>query len=285
MLSILTINAAIQDVRLFSRSFYRPVNHVTKRLQELAQQIKANNPDLVCLQELFHADFQNRLYSLLITTYPYAAGFAPTGFKLRLGNELIILSKYPVTDKKLYRFKHATLEEKLFTSKGIYIVTVDMPEIGEIQVINFHMTAGGLVQHPEQPQMEKIRSLQIQQLLTTVNPLKSVIMAGDLNAGPEVSIANYEQILSAGFKDAFIEAGGSGITWDPSNPLVANHGEHHLPPQRIDHIFLNNAAIKILKPCKSAVVLNKPSIHIDDADPIPVSDHYGLRVDFRIDRG
>ena len=284
MFSILTINAALQDVRLFARSLYRPLNHIDKRLQELAIQIRDNNPDLVCIQELFHADYQHQFFSLLQTTYPYATGFASPGFKLRLGNELIILSKYPLGEGQLHRFRQATFEERLFTSKGVYSIKVEIPDIGKIQVMNFHMTAGGLRQHPEHPVMESIRSNQIKQLLMTLNPEMPVILAGDLNAGTDVSTKNYNQILKEGFIDAFVESGGSGITWDPGNPLVANHGENHLPPQRIDHIFLNSVAAEILEPDKGEVVFNKPCIHINETHSIPVSDHYGIRIDFNLNK-
>lgn len=284
MFSILTINAALQDVRLFSRSFYKPLAHVDKRMEELAIQIRKNNADLVCLQELFHSDYQRRFYSLLRPLYPYITGIASPGFKLRLGNELIILSKYPVTDEKLHRFKHATLEERLFTSKGIYSVQINTPDTGKIQIVNFHMTAGGTRQHPEHHSMESIRSNQIRQLLGILKTDMPVILAGDLNAGPEVSTYNYEQILNAGFIDAFVESGGTGVTWDPHNPLVANHRENHLPPQRIDHVFLNGAALKLFKPDKGRIVFNNPCIYISDTYTIPVSDHYGIHIDFRINK-
>ena len=282
MFSVLTINAALQDVRLLSRSLYRPVGYINERLSVLAAEIRKLNPDIVCIQELFHHDLQQQFYSWLHAQYSHAAGFAKKGFKLRLGNELILLSRFPLTGGKHMRFRHASLEERLFTSKGSYRVFVTIPGVGEIQLINFHLTAGGIRQHPEHPVMENIRSLQIQQLLSMLSPGIPVILAGDLNAGPDVSIVNYEQILKAGFIDAFAESGGTGITWDPANPLVANHGENNLPPQRIDHIFLNSMAAKILKPDTGRVVLNALGIHLKDNHLIPVSDHYGIQVDFRI---
>ena len=94
--------------------------------------------------------------------------------------------------------------------------------------------------------MEHIRALQIRQLLGSLDGAMPTLLAGDLNAGLETSRTNYAEIISRGFIDAFVSCGGQGITWDPDNPLVANHGENHLPAQRIDHVFLDSSATDLL---------------------------------------
>ena len=281
MLSVLTINAAIQDVRLLSRSFYRPLGYIDERLPELASQIREINADLVFVQELFHADYQKKIYTLLQSAYPFAAGFDSAGLKFRLGNELLVFSRYPLANGKLNRFSEASLEERLFTSKGMLCTDVTIPGTGKIQLVNFHVTAGGTRLHPEHPRMELVRSKQIQQLLENINHGAPVILAGDLNAGPETSTANYNQLLNAGFIDAFTTTGATGISWDPENPLVAANRESHLPPQRIDHIFVNSAAVKLLNPVAGKVVMSSPGIYTRDRNMIPVSDHYGILVDFK----
>ncbi len=145
-----------------------------------------------------------------------------------------------------------------------------------------HMTAGGLRNHPEDEKMEKIRFYQIQQLIKAVSDKTPTILAGDLNAGPDTSQRNYQALMEAGFIDAFVETGNTGITWDPDNPLVASGNENHLPVQRIDHIFINQAALELLKPVDGNVVLNKNLVELSDGSKIPISDHYGLNIHFEI---
>lgn len=282
MISILTFNAALQDVRFLGQSFYRPVDFVQDRLAELTKQLKILNADIICLQEFFQTKLQEQFYASLTSLYPYVTGFAKAGFKLRLGNELLILSKFPLKDGKLTRFTHTTIEERFFTSKGMYRINVEIPGMKALQLINFHMTAGGLRNHPEDQHMDAIRSAQIRQLLESVPKDIPVLLAGDLNAGPDSSKINYQEMLQAGLIDAFANGNGSGITWDPENPLVASNKEHHLLPQRIDHIFLNKAGAGKLAPVKSCIVLNGTSVRLPDGRLIPVSDHYGVRVDFNI---
>ena len=281
MISLLTINAAIQDVRLFSRSVYRPIRHTRERLHGLARQISSLDPDIICVQEMFHHDLQGRLHALLRDQYPHMAGLARAGIKFRLDNELLIIAKFPLAGGRLSRFRHAPTEEQLFTSKGFYGADVRLPGTGTIRLINFHMTAGGIRQHPESTHMERIRALQIRQLLDSLDRGLPTVLAGDLNAGMETSRTNYDAIISRGFIDAFQGCGGTGVTWDPDNPLVANYGESHLPAQRIDHVFLDSSAAHRLIPELGQIVMQDACVSLPEGQNIPVSDHYGVLVHFR----
>lgn len=281
MLSILTINAAIQDIRILGHSIYRPITFINQRLTGLAAQIRQLDPDIVCLQELFHHNLQRQFYRLLEDRFPFVYGFARKGMKLRLGNELITLSKYRLANGAFYRFKDAALEEKIFINKGFYEMNLEIPGTGEFRLINFHMTAGGLRRHPEDPVMEMIRSAQIQQMTNHATLPLPVILAGDLNAGPGASRKNYDEVISAGFGDSFSISGGKGISWDPDNPLIQWHGEYHLPPQRVDHIFINKAAEQIIKPLDAKIVMDQAGIRLTTGTNIPVSDHYGVLVTFK----
>ena len=281
LLSILSINAAIQDVRICAISFYRPLDHIQPRLEKLAEGIRKLEPDIVVLQELFHYRFQKQFYDRLADIYPHAAGFARRGPKLRLGNELITLSKYPLANSRFIRFRETALEESLFTNKGIYTMDIDIPAAGLFHLTNFHMTAGGLWNHPEDNNMEKIRASQIDQLIESVPDNIPAILAGDLNSGPSSSPGNYARMLSAGFIDTFVEAGAEGMSWDPSNPLVAHHSENHLPPQRVDHVFINPAAQDRIQPETARIVLDNRCVTLANGLEIPVSDHYGVLVEFR----
>ena len=278
MLSILTFNTALQDIQFLGQSIYRPVDFVQERLLELARQLTSLSPDIICLQELFHSHLQQQVYNLLKSEYPYAKGIIKKRFSFRLGNELIVFSKYPLKEDRLYKFKSATIEERIFTQKGFFRVLLELPT-GTIQLINIHMTAGGLNNHPEDSLMEKIRSLQIRQLFDSVSNELPTIIAGDLNAGPDSSKKNYQAVLDAGFIDTFNMTGNTDISWDPNNPLVISGDENHLPAQRIDHIFMNDRALELMSPTSASIVLNDHSIPVTNTR-IPVSDHYGLMVHF-----
>ena len=272
------MNIAIQDVRILGHSFYRPLDHVEARLEKLINYLLGREIDVVCLQELFHAEYQQQVFSSVRSVFPYASGFARKGMKLRLDNELFVLSKFPLSEGQLVRFQSAKIEERIFTSKGFYRVNLEIPGIGELTLINAHMTAGGIRAHPEGKQSMAIRNKQIKQLLRHLPDDRPVIIVGDLNAGPESSQMNYLQFIEAGLLDGFIMAKGEGISWDPENPLVKCGSEHYLSPQRIDHILLNQAAMKVFEPRNAQIVLEECSIDTG-INQIPVSDHYGIYIE------
>jgi len=274
-LSILTLNAAIQDVRLFGRSVYCPVPHTRERLAALPDELSAVDADIVCLQELFHPHLQRLLHRHLRNVYPYASGFARPGPSLRLHSEFLVMSRYPLSADRLHRFRAAPREERLFTCKGYHELSVAVPGLGAIDVLNVHATAGGLHAHPQSPTMERIRARQVHQVLVHSQRSRMAILAGDLNAGPHSSTDIYAQVLDAGFTDAFAGAGGEGISWDPANPLVAGGRERHLPAQRIDHVFLSHSLAGKLRPVSAAIVLAGRSVETG-TQRVPVSDHYGV---------
>jgi len=279
MLKVITFNAAILDVCVFGYNFYRPVEFIEQRLQHLAIALEQSNADIIFLQELFHRNYQDILSHALKRSYPYILGHAPRGWKLRLGNELLILSRYPLTAGQLTRFKQAPAEELRHTSKGFYHAQIEVPELGKLNLVNFHMSAGGKYKHPQSRSMEKIRHQQIKQLLALTQNLDNAIIAGDLNAGPEVSNENYQQMLSANLYDLFAESGALGMSWDPFNPLVVRGNESHLPAQRIDHIFTDNKMFKTINNVKASITFDKPCV-ANDKSVFPLSDHYAIEVEF-----
>lgn len=273
---ILTFNAAIQDIRFFGRSFYCPVGHIKERITALAEKLLETGADVICLQEMFHRPLQDRLYNRIKHHYPYVCGFAAKGFKLRLGNELLIFSRFPLAGGNLIHFDTAVPEEIRYTSKGFFHTTVILEGHGNnIELINFHMTAGGVREHPESEKMNDIRARQIDQILNYAGPMDRIILAGDLNAGPHSSLQNYLQLGHADYVDTFNLPGEEGYTWDPANPLVARGNEAHLPPQRIDHIFVHSRLHERTHVHNTEIVLNEICIETETGN-IPLSDHYGV---------
>ena len=73
----------------------------------------------------------------------------------------------------------------------------------------------------------------------------------------------------------FSHSGKEGYTWDPANPLVAAGTEAHLPPQRIDHIFIDAGQQSETRIHGTQIVLDEICVRTD-AGEFPLSDHYGV---------
>ncbi len=274
-LRIVTFNAAVQDIRALGRSLYCPVAWPRERLRQLPAALASLDADIICLQEMFHRPLQNWLRHALASRFPHAAEPQSQAPSLRVGNELMVLSRFPLTSARLHRFSDAALEERLFTSKGFLHVKAEIPGLGNIDLVNFHTTAGGARAHPESPAMEAIRARQISQLLDTVMPLPRTLVVGDLNAGPHTSTHIYGEMGVRGFVDAFAASGGRGMTWDPANPLVARGRESHLPAQQIDHIFLSAVLAECMTPESACVALREHNVVTPEGN-MPCSDHYAV---------
>jgi len=274
-LRIGTFNAAIQDIRLLGRSWYCPVAWPRERLRQLPAALESLDADIICLQEMFHRPLQDWLCHALASGFPHVAGLQPRNPALRLGNELLVLSRHPLTGARLHRFSHAAREERLFTSKGFLHVQARIPGLGSVDLVNFHTTAGGARAHPESPAMEAIRARQIAQILDVAVPLPLAFLVGDLNAGPQSSTHIYKEVATHGFVDAFAAGGGDGMTWDPVNPLVARGRESHLPAQQIDHVFLSPALAERMEPMSARVTLREHCVITPEGN-MPCSDHYAV---------
>lgn len=278
--SIISFNAAVQDIRLFGRALYRPVPFPAERLRRIPRALLDLDADIVCLQEVFHRKWRAWLCQTLSRVYPHAAGLETGWPGLRLGNELLVLSRFPLSRTRLHRFRTATPEELRYTSRGFLELAVQIPAVGEVLLVNLHASAGGVREHPESPVMEEIRSRQIDELLKRDVAHRPMLLTGDLNAGPHSSVANYRQVLGSGMIDACEQAGIDGVTWDPGNPLVAGGREAHLLPQRIDHVFIN-AEFAASTVCTSASIVLTEHVVDSGASKLPLSDHYAVRAVFR----
>ena len=144
-----------------------------------------------------------------------------------------------------------------------------------------------LFSHPESGQIDRIRTLQIDQILEHQRNLNSaVLIAGDLNAGPGVSDSNFRQILTAGFVSLhdFLHGEVLEPTWDPLNALNIEGPHKHCPPQRIDHVFVRRNDIETARitPISSEVCLKNPVVPIVTKKNVSVSDHYGLLTELEI---
>lgn len=159
----------------------------------------------------------------------------------------MLISRWPIVRSTLLRYRQAAGLEKVLAQKSHLEVTVQIPGLGLMTLINLHTTAGGGVD-PENPGTDTVRADEILQGLQAARAAstrgEAACFIGDLNAGPEASPENYQMILDAGFRDVYLEAEGSGrlqagpkFTWDPDNFLNTIGPHSHCPGQRCDHLF------------------------------------------------
>lgn len=198
--------------------------------ERLAEQIQAQNADIIALQETngWDAEFTP---TLLAKLPEYAV--ARTG----KGGELLTLSRLPIVDSR-----EVQLPE---TSRRLLFTTLRMADGGEFTVVNVHFSTvmvSGVLKGQVIPTRNR-RQLQLQRLLAETADMPRVIAAGDFNTPPRGQVY---RALQAEFANAWDKA-GLGLGYSFPAPL---------PVLRIDHVFARG-----LRPVEAEVLAAGGSDH------------------------
>jgi sphingomyelin phosphodiesterase 2 len=163
-LSLLTFNVGLLQMNLFGfiPIFANP-EYVSQRRPHIPQKIREINADIVSIQECYEDKHANFITSTLVDLYPYHArhrspGFAPWKFQ----NGLLFLSKYPILESYIEKLHKAASLEMWMANKSNLVMTVAIPSLGSVTLVNSHTTAGGAT-HPEHPGVDSDREDELRQ--------------------------------------------------------------------------------------------------------------------------
>ncbi len=293
---VLTYNTGLLRINLPFYTF-EFTQYLEERLSTIPKEITTLNPDIVALQEVFLSEHKNILISKLKKIYPfYYSNFSKR--LLWLGDGLLLLSKFPITNSYYSHFKKAPFLEKILVKKGFTKSTIIMPNKLKLGIINTHTTAGGLFHKPESLKAENYRFSEQEEIKYAVTNDKSLpyIILGDFNCSPSVSAINFKHLLNQGWVSTYDSLHSKNKTlldenkyptWEIENPLNTSSPHSESPNQRIDHIFMSRKANEIYDVVDSTIVLRNPIVHIDcpnnksnHTPKITPSDHYGILTEF-----
>ncbi len=137
-LTLCTFNVSMMPgfINILGRDFSPPL----ERVEAMAQALIDCGADVLCLQEAFNTDAQDKLVELIKKEYPYIifnAGFS----SYRLSSGLMIASKFPITNPQFWEHTHKIGTEYL-AAKGTLAVTIQPSPDQKIPVFNTHLEAG-----------------------------------------------------------------------------------------------------------------------------------------------
>jgi endonuclease/exonuclease/phosphatase family metal-dependent hydrolase len=192
-------------------------------LEEIAQVIESNNPDIVALQEVSRGWVVSGRADMLAwlshrLNMPYV--FGPTADPL-WGNA--ILSRYPI----LAYSRYSLPPDNLFIRRGFIVALINLDNGQQIKVIDTHF-------HHLEGQSD-IRQLQSQAILSFINSIdnNNIVLLGDLNAQP--SDPEITMLYQARFTDVAIVA----VNMNPEHSELAYTFPSDNPQQRIDYILVS----------------------------------------------
>ncbi len=278
-LKLLTYNTGLARFVLWGKSI-EPMPYVSERADYLPEFLAALDADVIALQEIYEAVHRTNLAAALAAIYPHVMLFDAQS-PLGLNDGLMLLSKYPIDYRSFIAFDDSLLDDRFFTRKGYTRCVIETP-LGRFTVFNVYTMAGGLFRHPERPGIDRLRQRQVDQLVANVKHENgnNMVLLGDFNTGPQVSPSNYASLLHAGFVDVYVAtehaSGEPAVTWDPQNPLNVNSPHRMCPPQRIDHILLDERSLESIRIRSSNIVGHEHVVPTTAGQLVTPSDHYGL---------
>ena len=277
-LKLVTLNAGLLS---FFGGLLKFAPFVEERVIELPRQLRKLNPDILILQEVYWQWHREWIISELRDLLPHSL-YSRKIRHLGLENGLMMLSKMPGSGS-LHLFQAAPPDERFLDSKGFFAANLAMSN-GNLNVINLHTTAGGFWLHPESSKANRIRASQIQQVLDYARTVTgTLLITGDLNAGPGVSEENFRQFTDTDYDSIhdLLHPGSTEFTWDPENQLNRTSPHKTCPPQRIDHVLIRKTDIQSgrLQPLTSVICCREEVVAVPSGKKVTVSDHFALNVE------
>jgi vancomycin resistance protein VanJ len=195
----------------------------------ILETIRAENPDILLLQELNHS-LASILQNDLSDEYPYQV-LEPVDNPEGIG----VVSKFPI--------RQSEVSLPRLWAGGPQILELDWNG-DEIMLVNIHMTpTNGILPLDEVEESIRSREREAHLLAGLASQSDSVIMAGDANSSP---LSDTYHTITAELSDSFRGAGfGLGHTF-PGSTIPESDRPHigrlFVPPwmMRIDYIFLSD---------------------------------------------
>ena len=238
--------------------------------------LRAQSPDIVCLQEVWASDGGDDQARRLAEALGFAYGRTPSPFWEGYSFGNAVLSRWPILSCDSRPLPD---ERGQPSHRSALVASIDAP-FGVCKVISTHTDY--------RFDRSATRLAQTQALAHFVadergNPESDfpVVLAGDFNALPDADEMRHlvgrtqPEVGGLVFHDAWELAGdgGSGHTWSSANPYLA---DSTWPNRRLDYIFVSWPRPKLVgTPVACRVAGNEP------VDGVMPSDHFAVVADLR----
>ena len=215
-------------------------------LEAIAQAVESQEPDIVALQEvsrgwLINGSVDSLTWLSRRLDMPYVWGPAQDS---ALGN--VVLSRFPVTSYETHEMPN---NDELNMNRGFISMVVDTGGGSDLRVIATHLHAWEEEGH--------LRAPQVAAILDRWGNSERTVLLGDFNSLPDSP--EIEALRRAGFKDAYVTAGSTGLDYSYKYPDGVEI--------RIDYIWVTPD----LAPSDYEAVLTGASDHLPVAVTIDAS--------------
>lgn len=205
-LRLLAFNAELRPPVALGGSVLPGSAHADARFDALVDGLKAQDADIVVLQEVYDLDRIDALRHAFRNRYPNVA-FKGPGRDARLGCGHVILSNRPFADMRFDPVKGGP-EPRGMIEKGMLITRVTLP-VGAIRIAALQGFASGVEElstPDDTPGKREKFARRIVRRLQAEDEGDPLLIVGDLSSGPEFRPELFNQLDKAGFADAIERA-------------------------------------------------------------------------------
>lgn len=275
--SLLSFNLGFYRIRWGTRVISQVIPFIEERIQAIPEYLLQHDADIISLQEVYSKEHRAYLTQRLWALYPYSSYIQDDGF-VSEGNGLMFFSKLPIISSVFTSFSTQAPVEKYLVKKWFLRIECRLDSWKAIQLYNLHACVGYLSLDPESIGAQDVRNLQLLELSNACKLDGFPIVIGDFNSGPSFAKHNYESFCQQWWLDISTNS-PDDISRDPTNPLNSFTLMPHLPPQKVDHIFVrNNSPMSNIQ----NDILFQEQVVETKKWPVPLSDHYAVSVWFTI---
>jgi endonuclease/exonuclease/phosphatase family metal-dependent hydrolase len=273
--SLSTVDETLVDttVRVATWNLWWRFGHWEQRWAPIVQTLRAADPDLIALQEVWEEGDRNQAAELAeaLGDYHHVYAHRWEGAEVKFGNA--VLSRWPIDGHEWRPLPAPADEDELRT---VLRADVGGPR-GPLSIFSTHLHYRLFHSDIRQEQVAAICEFARE----TATPDYPAVVAGDFNATPdadEIRMMTGRTSVPAPpvvFQDAWEAAadGEPGVTWSRRNPYAAESGEGDL---RIDFVFTGWPPDRGRGSAVTAALLGDQPV-----GGVWPSDHFGVVVDLR----
>lgn len=242
--------------------------HTARRIPAMLEQLRRCGADLIALQEVTPR-IAGAIWAEPWVRRDYFGSDGPQAVTLEPYG-VLLLSRVPMRAG----LRRGVEGER----KRAVVATLELAE-GPLHVVAVHLTSDRAHDAAARRARELAQALRD---LSGLGPGPALLL-GDLNAdeGPLD-----EALRAAGFVDLWstLRPGEDGATFDPHTNALARLGSRSGRARRLDRIMLRPADDTWPRAIDIGRVAVEPTARDSEGQPLPISDHYGLRARLRVDR-
>lgn len=279
-LAMVPLMASAHEFKLLSWNVFmipKPINFTkqVERTDLISKKLQETEHDIILFQEAFRKGFKKMVANDLKEKYPYQATLnRRMTFKTVLNSGLYIASKYPL-EVLGHRYFTRSIHADKFSSKGVLLVEVTLPNEKKVQIATTHVQAW------DDEEAVAVRAYQFKEIRQFLNAHKKPgipqILAGDLNVDSLL-----EQEYSSSLSILRMEEGSieGELYYTSGFKTVCYHqpGKNE-PPKLLDHILVD--------PNESDIEISSRQIvefkdFMKKGIECPLSDHHAIEATIRL---